>query len=321
MRTSGKRVVAFGLAICILGAAVGGALGARPRVVPLAGAKIAAAGDIACDPANGAFNGGVGRGLLCRQRATSDLIVGAGYDAVLALGDLQYENGTLAQFNASYDPSWGRVKAITHPVPGNHEYETAGAAGYYQYFGAAAGDPAKGYYSFDLAGWHLVALNSNCSAVGGCGAGSAQEQWLRADLAAHASATCTLAYWHHPRFSSGEHGSSSTYQAFWQALYDANADVVLVGHDHDYERFAPQTPSGELDTARGVRQWVVGAGGKEVRTFSTLRPNSEARDRTSLGVLELTLGPNGYEWRYVTAVSRYLPTFGAFEDSGTDACH
>ena len=282
--------------------------------VPPVGVKIAAAGDIACDPGSGAFNGGQGVGLECRQRATSDLLVGAGYEAVLALGDIQYEDGAFSKFGASYDPSWGRVKAITRPSPGNHEYQTAGAAGYYQYFGAAAGDPTKGYYSFDLGGWHLIALNSNCSAVGGCGAGSVQEQWLRTDLAAHASASCTLAYWHHPRFSSGEHGSSSTYQAFWQALYDANADVVLVGHDHDYERFAPQTPTGALDTTRGIRQFVSGSGGKNTRTFPTVRPNSEARDVSSLGVLELTLGTSSYSWRFVPAV-------GSFTDSGADSCH
>ncbi len=232
---------------------------------------------------------------------------------MLLLGDNQYENGAYSKFLASYDPSWGRVKSITRPTPGNHEYQTAGAAGYYQYFGAAAGDPAKGYYSFDVGGWHLVALNSNCSAVGGCGAGSPQEQWLRADLAAHQT-DCTLAYWHHPRFSSGEHGSDSAYTAFFQALYDANADVVLVGHDHDYERFAPQTPAGALDLARGIRQFVAGSGGKNVRTFETVRPNSEARDVSSLGVLELTLGSTGYEWRFRAAV-------GSFTDSGSAACH
>jgi acid phosphatase type 7 len=276
--------------------------------------RIAAAGDVACDPEDGSFNDGRGEDLDCRQRATSDLLVGAGYKAVLAIGDLQYANGAFSKFEASYDPSWGRVKAITHPVPGNHEYLTAGAAGYYRYFGAAAGDPVKGYYSFDLGGWHLIALNSNCSAVGGCGAGSAQEQWLRADLAAHSSASCTLAYWHHPRFSSGEHGSSTRYQAFWQALYDANADVVLAGHDHNYERFAPQTPTGALDTTRGIRQFVSGSGGKSTRTFPTVRPNSEARDVSSLGILELTLGSSGYAWRFVPAV-------GSYTDSGTGSCH
>jgi hypothetical protein len=280
---------------------------------PAQGVTIAAAGDIACDPSSSFFNGGLGSGLNCRQKATSDLLVGAGYSAVLALGDIQYEDGAYSKFLASYDPSWGRVKSITKPAPGNHEYQTAGAAGYYQYFGAAAGDPTKGYYSFDLGGWHIVALNSNCAAVGGCGAGSAQEQWLRADLAAHPTA-CTLAYWHHPRFSSGSHGSDPTYQAFWQALYDANAELVLVGHDHDYERFAPQTPSGALDVARGIRQFVAGSGGKEVRTFSTIRANSEARDVSSLGVLELTLGSGSYEWRY-------RPAVGTFTDAGSSSCH
>jgi acid phosphatase type 7 len=280
---------------------------------PVAGVRIAAAGDIACDPASSFFNGGQGSGLNCRQRATSDLLVGAGYAAVLLLGDLQYEDGAYSKFLASYDPSWGRVRSISKPAPGNHEYQSGSAAGYYQYFGAAAGDPAKGYYSYDLGGWHVVALNSNCSFVGGCGAGSAQEQWLRADLAAH-PATCTLAYWHHPRFSSGEHGSDSTYTAFWQALYDANADIVLVGHDHDYERFAPQTPAGALDLTRGIRQFVAGSGGKNVRTFPTVRPNSEARDVSSLGVLELTLGSGAYEWRFRAAV-------GSFTDAGSASCH
>jgi hypothetical protein len=280
---------------------------------PVAGVKIAAAGDIACDPGSLHFNGGQGSGLNCRQQATSDLLVGAGYDAVLVAGDIQYENGAYSKFLASYDPSWGRVKAITKPVPGNHEYQTAGAAGYYQYFGPAAGDPARGYYSYDLGGWHVVALNSNCSAVGGCGTGSPQEQWLRADLAANPAA-CTLAYWHHPRFSSGVHGSDSTYTAFWQALYEANADVVVVGHDHDYERFAPQTASGALDLARGIRQFVAGSGGKEVRAFGTIRANSEVRDASSLGVLELTLGSSGYEWRY-------RPAVGSFTDSGSAGCH
>jgi hypothetical protein len=278
------------------------------------GIKIAAAGDIACDPASSSFNGGQGVGLECRQRATSDLLVGAGYEAVLALGDIQYEDGALSKFGASYDPSWGRVKAITHPAVGNHEYGTSGAAGYYQYFGAAAGDPTKGYYSFDLGGWHLIALNSNCAEIGGCGAGSAQEQWLRADLSAHSAASCTLAFWHHPRYSSGEHGSDATYTAFWQALYDANADVVLVGHDHDYERFAPQTASATLDTTRGIREFVVGTGGKNLRTFPTVRPNSEARSVTSAGVLELTLGGTGYGWRFAPAVC-------TFTDAGTASCH
>jgi acid phosphatase type 7 len=277
------------------------------------GTRIAAAGDIACDPGSSDWDEGEGRGLTCRQRATSDLLVGAGYSAVLVLGDIQYEDGAYAKFLASYDPSWGRVKSTTKPVPGNHEYETRGAAGYYRYFGSAAGDPTEGYYSFDLAGWHLIALNSNCAAVGGCDTNSPQERWLRADLAAH-PVTCTLAFWHHPRFSSGPHGNDSTYTAFWEALYAADADVVLVGHDHDYERFAPQTASGARDLTRGIRQFVVGTGGKSLRTFPRVRANSEARDAKSMGILELALGSGAYAWRFVPAV-------GSFSDSGSAPCH
>ena len=281
-----------------------------PAVGP--GPTIAAAGDIACDPFDSRFDDGHGSGRHCRQLATSDLLVAGDYDAVLALGDIQYEDGEYAKFVASYDRSWGRVKAITKPVPGNHEYETDGAAGYYRYFGSAAGDPAKGYYSYDLGGWHVIALNSNCAPVGGCDAGSPQERWLRADLSAD-RATCTLAYWHHPRFSSGEHGSDRTYSAFWEALYDADADLVLVGHDHDYERFAPLAPDGTLDLAHGIREFVVGTGGKGLRRFPTVARNSELRDSSSLGVLELRLGDGGYAWRFRAAV-------GSLTDRGTAAC-
>jgi hypothetical protein len=280
---------------------------------PVVGPRIAAAGDIACDPASAAYQGGAGIGGACRQRATSDLLVAGGYGAVLALGDLQYQNGAEAKFRASYDPTWGRVKAITRPVPGNHEYETRDAADYYAYFGPAGGDPTRGYYSFDVGAWHVVALNSNCSAVGGCLVGSPQERWLRDDLASH-PARCTLAFWHHPRFSSGSHGTDATYTAFWQALDDAGADVVLVGHDHDYERFAPQTPSGELDLERGIREFVVGTGGKSQRSFSTIRPNSQVRNATTFGILELTLGAAAYRWRY-------RPAVGSFTDSGATRCH
>ena len=280
---------------------------------PVTGARIAAAGDIACDPGSRRFGNGLGTGFDCRQRATSDLLVGGGYEAVLALGDIQYEVGAVDAFEASYDASWGRVKSVTRPVPGNHEYHTAGAAGYFEYFGAGAGDPTKGYYSYELGNWHVVALNSNCEAIGGCDAGSAQERWLRADLAAHPS-RCTLAYWHHPRYSSGRHGSDSSYVAFWQALVDADADLVLVGHDHDYERFAPQDAGGRRDLERGIREFVVGTGGKNLRPFTRVSPNSEARDATSLGVLELTLGADAYEWRFRAAV-------GSFTDSGSASCH
>ena len=281
--------------------------------LPVTGVRIAAAGDIACDPASPRFADGLGSGLDCRQRATSDLLVGESYEAVLALGDIQYEVGAGDAFEASYDTSWGRVKPVTQPVPGNHEYRTAGAAGYFAYFGAAAGDPTKGYYSYELGGWHVVALNSNCATVGGCDAGSVQERWLRADLAAHPT-RCTLAYWHHPRYSSGRHGSDASYRAFWQALVDADADLVLVGHDHDYERFAPQDATGRRDLDRGIREIVVGTGGKGLRSFRNVSPNSEVRSATSLGVLELTLGESAYAWRF-------RPAVGSFTDSGAAGCH
>jgi hypothetical protein len=293
-------------------AATGPPSGALAQTAPAA--VVAAAGDIACDPADANFNGGAGTAAGCHMKATSDLLAGAGYDAALLLGDNQYEDGTLAKYQASYDPSWGRLKAITRPAPGNHEYATAGAAGYYSYFGAAAGDPAKGWGSFDLGGWHFIELNSNCAAVGGCGPGSPQELWLANDLAAHRG-VCTLAYWHHPRFSSGPHGNDATSQTFWDDLYAAGADVVLNGHDHIYERFAPQTPAGAADPQHGIRQFVVGTGGKNLTSIVQVQPNSEVRDATTFGVLELSLYPNGYAWRFRPEAGR------TFTDSGLGQCH
>jgi hypothetical protein len=274
---------------------------------------IAAAGDIACDPGSSSYSGGHGTATACRQLATSRLLIARRYTAVLTLGDNQYEDGSYAKYRASYHPSWGRVKRITKPSPGNHEYETRNAAGYFRYFGKAAGEPARGYYSFEIGGWHLVSLNSNCAAVGGCGKGSAQEGWLREDLAAHPTA-CTLAYWHHPRFSSGPHGSDDATAALWRALYDHAAEVVLVGHDHDYERFAPQDPDGKLDRRRGIREFVVGTGGKSHYRFESVAANSQARNSTTFGLLSLTLRPNGYSWRFVPAV-------GSFTDAGSAGCH
>lgn len=270
---------------------------------------IAAAGDVACTPTSSTT------ATACRHKFTSDLVVDAGLTAVLLPGDLQYERGQYENFLRSYDPTWGRVNGISYPAPGNHEYGTAGAAGYFEYFGAAAGDPNKGYYSFDVGSWHVIALNSNCGRVGGCAAGTPQEQWLRADLAAHPAA-CTLAYWHHPRFSSGSsHGNSTAMQAFWQALYDAGADVVLSGHDHDYERFAPQTPTGAADPQRGIREFVVGTGGKSLRSFRTPVANSEVRNSNTYGVLKLTLHPSGYDWQFVPEAGK------TFTDSGSASCH
>jgi hypothetical protein len=234
---------------------------------------------------------------------------------VAALGDLAYESGTTAEFHNCYNPTWGRHKARTRPAVGNHEYQTSGAAPYFAYFGASAGDPAKGYYSYDIGAWHVVVLNSNCSSVGGCGAGSAQEQWLRADLASNPS-QCTLAYWHHPLFSSGDHGNNPAMTGFWEALYEAGAEVVLAGHDHHYERFAPQTASGVADNAFGIRSFVVGTGGREAhREVGTPKPNSEVTQATTFGVLRLDLQATGYTWAFVPEAGE------AFTDAGTGSCH
>jgi hypothetical protein len=275
---------------------------------------IAAAGDIACSPTDPGYNGGAGTAERCRQRATSDLLVGGGFDAVLPLGDNQYWEGALADYLVSFAPSWGRLGPLLRPVPGNHEYETSDAAGYFDYFGAGVGERGRGWYSYDVGSWHLVALNSNCGAVGGCGPGSPQVQWLEDDLAAHPRA-CTLAYWHHPRFSSGVHGDDSTFDAFWQTLYRFGADVVLVGHDHDYERFAPQDPSGNTDRDFGIREFVAGTGGIEQRPFAATRRNSEVRDDSGFGVLSLRLRPGGYDWQFLPAAGSTLA------DSGSGICH
>jgi hypothetical protein len=273
---------------------------------------VVAAGDIACDPGDPDYNGGLGTLTRCRMLATSNVALGLAPAAVLLLGDNQYHDGTLAKYQASFDPSWGRLKAVTRPAPGNHEYVTAGAQGYYDYFGAAAGDPAKGWYSFELGGWHLVALNSNCASIGGCDVASAQGQWLAADLAAHPG-VCTLAYWHHPRFSSGPHGNDPAFLDFWTQLRAAGADLVLNGHDHGYERFAPQSPAGVADPG-GPREMVVGTGGKELTYVVAIAANSEVRNYASLGILELKLYPNGYDWRFLSDTGTTL-------DSGRGLCH
>jgi acid phosphatase type 7 len=233
---------------------------------------------------------------------------------VIAVGDLAYPNGTKENF-ACYNKTWGRVKSRTRPAAGNHEFHSSGATPYFDYFGSAAGDPKDGYYSYELGAWHIIVLNSECKQVGGCEAGSRQEKWLRADLAAHPAA-CTLAYWHKPLFSSGgTHGNDLDLKPFWQALYDANADVVIAGHDHDYERFAPQNPDGVADAKRGIREFVVGTGGKNQRRFGAAKPNSEVRNSDAFGVLKLTLRPNGYDWQFIPVAGK------SFTDSGTGSCH
>lgn len=248
------------------------------------------------------------------DEATSDILVST-KGTVFTLGDNAYPNGTAADYAKCYNGSWGRVKARTMPAPGNHEYRTPGAAAYFDYFGAAAGDPSKGYYSYDLGAWHIVVLNSNseCTTIS-CSATSEQVQWLEADLAA-STKSCTLAYWHHPRFNSGaEHGNLLAVGPFWDALYAAGAEIVLNGHEHVYERFAPQTPNAVADP-NGIRQFTVGTGGGPLYPFSsTIQPNSERRNNASKGVLKLTLRAGGYDWRFI-------PATGSFTDSGSGTCH
>ena len=280
---------------------------------------VGAAGAIACDPASSAYAGGNGTASACRQKHTAALLGQPGLNRLLTLGDHQYEQATSAQFAASYGPTWGAFKSITRPVPGDKDYVTSGASGYFDYFNGTgvfngpAGDRNKGYYSFDIGSWHLVALNSNCARVGGCQAGSPQESWLRANLAA-SSSECVLAYMHHPRFSSGASGGTPAVAPLWQALYDNGADVVLGANDLIYERFAPQGPSGAADPASGIRQFTVGTGGKTHGGIPAVQPNSQVRDRTSFGVLKLLLEPDGYQWWFQPEAT------GSFSDAGTDGC-
>jgi chitodextrinase len=308
-RDSRQLIGAIAAAIALLGAWTATAQAADP--------VIAAAGDIACDNQDGNFNGGNGTATACRQKYTSNLLVNAGLAQVITLGDNQYNSAQTEEFNASYDPSWGRVKSITRPGIGNHE--PGSASDYFDYFNGVgvndgpAGERGKGYYSFDVGSWHVIALNSNCSTVA-CNAGSAQEQWLRADLAAHPNA-CTLAYWHHPRFSSGHDGDNTFMQPIWKALHEADADLALVGHSHDYERFAPQDVNGNLDQTRGIRQFVVGTGGAFFTGMSSAKPNSEVRQNSTYGVLKLALHPTSYDWNFVPEAGK------TFTDSGSEACH
>ena len=288
--------------------------------VPTPDPVLAVVGDIACSPADVDYNGGLGTASACRMLATSNLAVArqSSLAGVLLLGDNQYETGDLASYQTSFGPTWGRLGSLIHPTIGNHEYGTPGAAGYFTYFGAAAGDPAKGYYSFDVGTgpgtWHVVVLNSNCTAIGGCDAASPQVAWLRADLASHPT-DCTLAAWHHPRYSSGPHGNDPTVSTLWDVLMEQGADLVLVGHDHLYERFAPQDSDSRRDVVRGMRQILVGTGGRSLYGVASARPNVEALDATTFGALFLTLKPTGYDWSFESIDG------GPPRDQGFGACH
>ena len=299
-RKSLLTAIALLFGICLLGRAK--PLYAAPQAPAAADPVFVGAGDIAeCNSSD--------------DTKTANLLDGIS-GTVFVLGDNAYENGSITEYNNCYEPTWGRHKARTKPVPGNHEYGTSGAAGYYTYFGAA-GSPlesnctsnCKGYYSYDLGAWHIIALNSEIDSS----VTSTQLTWLRDDLAAHTN-TCTLAYWHKPYYSSGDHGNDPSFKPFWDALYHYGADVVLNGHDHNYERFAPQNASGQADPNRGIREFVIGTGGRDLRGFPILRANSEITNSNTFGVLKLTLHASSYDWQFVPVAGQ------TFTDSGTANC-
>ena len=305
------------LLIAILGLSLAGLAGAEMKpasaeeepkppateTVPPSDPVLVGAGDIAsCDDLTGA-------------EATAKLIEKIP-GTVFVAGDLAYPGGSEEQFAKCYTPTWGRFKDRTRPAVGNHEYHKGNPSPYSRYFGPQAGDPGKAYYSYELGTWHIVVLNSECAQVGGCDAASPQGRWLKQDLRDHAT-ECTLAYWHKPLFSSGKkHGDDPEMKPFWQILYAANADVVIGGHDHDYERFAPQDPDAKPDPPRGILEFVVGSGGKNShRSFGPPKPNSEVRNADTFGVLKLTLHAKSYDWEFVPQAGK------TFTDSGNGVCH
>lgn len=312
---------------------------------------IVADGDIACDPAASGFNGGSGSGSSCVELATSDLAISLNPTAVLALGDNVYECGGLSAFQTSYGPSWGRLKSITHPAVGNHEFITGGtvngvpatdcdatgkAMGYANYFGAAAGSPGHYYYSYDVGTWHLMALDSDCSQEGGCTSGTPQYTWLQNDIKAHTN-QCLLAYFHHPLYSRDTSGGTANLagQPFWQLLYAAGADVVLNGHSHNYQRFTPMNASGGVDNSKGILELVTGAGGANHTPFDVTdtaaqfaakypsvtpglnQPIPLVSNNTDFGVLALTLHSHSFDYKF------YSVTAGGFSDASQSsiACH
>jgi acid phosphatase type 7 len=250
------------------------------------------------------------------DEATTRLVGSIDGATVLTLGDEAYPDGTAQDFEECYEPTWGQFKERTRPALGNHEYETGGASAYFDYFGDAAGDPDKGYYSYDLGGWHFVALNSNCGEELRCGPGSPQGRWLEKDLAASDEEACTLAYFHHPLFTSGSYRPGiKRVERLWEILYAGGVDVVLNGHDHNYQRFAPQDPQGRADPEDGIREFVVGTGGRSNYQISQPIANTEVYNDDTFGVLELTLHPKSYDWKFV-------PVAGdTFTDSGVARCH
>jgi len=240
--------------------------------------------------------------------ATARLLDSIG-GTVFTTGDNVYDGATADHYANCYGPTWGRQLSRTRPTLGNHDYDPPGPSTYYQYFGAAAGDPGLGYYSYDLGGWHILALDSQQSLT----AGSAQLAWVEDEVVAHPT-PCTLAYWHHPLFSSGTSGSQTFIRELWRVLYKGGVDVVINGHEHAYERFAPQDPDGNADPAKGIRQFTVGTGGAPLYSFTAPLKTSESRASVH-GVLKVTLQGNAYGWEFIPVAGQ------TFRDSGTGACH
>jgi hypothetical protein len=299
-------LIGLAVATLLLAAAV-----ARPGTAPLG-----PAGPIIPVPVPSGAAVLVGAGDVARCGSDGDEATARLLDAiegtVFTAGDNAYERGTAAAFRDCYGPTWGRHLDRTLPAAGNHDWDTTGAAGYRDWFGARAGPDGRTWYATDVGTWRVIVLDSNCAMVGGCGDGSAQLGWLLDELSTR-PARCTVAIWHHPRFSSGAHGSDGRPEAFWRALHVAGAEIVVNGHDHDYERFAPQDPAGRA-TESGIRQFVVGTGGTELRSFGRPIANSEVRDASTHGVLRLVLRPDRYEWQFVPVAG------GDFRDEGGGTC-
>lgn len=273
----------------------------EPSPTPEVGVVLAGAGDIVmCD-------------YLEDSMATARLLESIP-GTIFTAGDNSNDGGFAEQYEQCYQSTWGQFKDRIRPAPGNHDYAYTGGEPYLQYFGEAAGTDGTGYYSYELGSWHVIALNSNCGLVGGCGFGSPMESWLLADLAAH-PAVCTLAYWHHPRFNSGLHGSQEFMTPIWQDLYMAGVEFVVNGHNHHYERFAPQSPEGTLDINNGIRQFIAGTGGAPLYPLAAVPiANSEIQIDTAHGIIKFTLYSDRYEWQFISVDNVIL-------DSGIDYCH